>query len=245
MIGGGIIGLEMATVFAAFGPVDHRRRADGPADPGRRQGHRQATARSGSQAVRERSISAPRSPRVTAGPDGLTVLDASRGRRRPPRPTLRPDARRRRPPSQRQGHRRRRRRACSSTSAASSASTSSSAPTSSTSSPSATSSGSRCSRTRRRTKARSRPRRPPGKVSYFDARVIPSVAYTDPEVAWVGVTENEAKAAGVEVREGRVPWAAVRPVALARARRGPHEAALRRGHRPLIGAASSAPTRAI
>jgi dihydrolipoamide dehydrogenase len=36
-----------------------------------------------------------------------------------------------------------------------------------------------------------------GRRSYFDARVIPSVAYTDPEVAWVGATENEAKAAGV------------------------------------------------
>src|SRR5919201_6484091 len=36
-----------------------------------------------------------------------------------------------------------------------------------------------------------------GKRSFFDARVIPSVAYTDPEVAWVGLTENEAKPRGV------------------------------------------------
>jgi len=40
----------------------------------------------------------------------------------------------------------------------------------------------------------------------FDARVIPSVAYTDPEVAWVGVTEDEAKAQGLKVRKGLFPW---------------------------------------
>ena len=40
----------------------------------------------------------------------------------------------------------------------------------------------------------------------FDARVIPSVAYTDPEVAWVGVTEDEAKANGMKVRKGLFPW---------------------------------------
>jgi dihydrolipoamide dehydrogenase len=47
-----------------------------------------------------------------------------------------------------------------------------------------------------------------GHTSYFDATVIPSVAYTDPEVAWVGVTENEAKAAGVRYGKGVFPWAA-------------------------------------
>jgi dihydrolipoamide dehydrogenase len=47
-----------------------------------------------------------------------------------------------------------------------------------------------------------------GKPSYFDARVIPSVAYTDPEVAWVGVTETEAKAAGVKYGKGTFPWVA-------------------------------------
>ena len=47
-----------------------------------------------------------------------------------------------------------------------------------------------------------------GQKSYFDARVIPSVAYTDPEVAWVGVTENEAKAAGVAYGKGTFPLAA-------------------------------------
>jgi dihydrolipoamide dehydrogenase len=47
-----------------------------------------------------------------------------------------------------------------------------------------------------------------GRKSHFDARVIPSVAYTDPEVAWVGVTEDEAKARGIKVVKGLFPWAA-------------------------------------
>src|SRR5580692_1718271 len=46
-----------------------------------------------------------------------------------------------------------------------------------------------------------------GKNSFFDARAIPSVAYTDPEVAWAGVTENEARAAGVAYGKGVFPWA--------------------------------------
>ena len=46
------------------------------------------------------------------------------------------------------------------------------------------------------------------KKSQFDARVIPSVAYTDPEVAWVGITEDEAKAQGIKVTKGLFPWTA-------------------------------------
>ncbi|PIV88533.1 MAG: dihydrolipoyl dehydrogenase [Hydrogenophilales bacterium CG17_big_fil_post_rev_8_21_14_2_50_63_12] len=42
----------------------------------------------------------------------------------------------------------------------------------------------------------------------FQALVIPSVAYTDPEVAWVGVTESEAKAHGLAIEKGAFPWAA-------------------------------------
>jgi dihydrolipoamide dehydrogenase len=42
----------------------------------------------------------------------------------------------------------------------------------------------------------------------FDARVIPSVAYTDPEVAWVGLTEEQAKAQGVALTKGHFPWSA-------------------------------------
>jgi dihydrolipoamide dehydrogenase len=47
-----------------------------------------------------------------------------------------------------------------------------------------------------------------GKNSFFDAKVIPSVAYTDPEVAWVGLTENEARTQGVKYGKGVFPWAA-------------------------------------
>ena len=47
-----------------------------------------------------------------------------------------------------------------------------------------------------------------GQKSFFDARVIPSVAYTDPEVAWVGLTEDEAKKQGIKVQKGLFPWAA-------------------------------------
>ncbi len=47
-----------------------------------------------------------------------------------------------------------------------------------------------------------------GMKSFFDARVIPGIAYTDPEVAWVGVTETEAKAQGLEIEVGKFPWAA-------------------------------------
>ncbi|HTM62828.1 MAG TPA: dihydrolipoyl dehydrogenase [Burkholderiales bacterium] len=47
-----------------------------------------------------------------------------------------------------------------------------------------------------------------GEKSFFDARVIPSVAYTDPEVAWVGITEEEAKKNGTKVGVAKFPWAA-------------------------------------
>ena len=44
--------------------------------------------------------------------------------------------------------------------------------------------------------------------SIFDARVIPAVAYTDPEVAWVGISEDEAKAKGVTLGKAVFPWVA-------------------------------------
>ncbi|HUH92587.1 MAG TPA: dihydrolipoyl dehydrogenase [Casimicrobiaceae bacterium] len=48
-----------------------------------------------------------------------------------------------------------------------------------------------------------------GEKSFFDARVIPSVAYTDPEIAWVGLTEDEAKAKGVSIGKAVFPWSAM------------------------------------
>ena len=47
-----------------------------------------------------------------------------------------------------------------------------------------------------------------GEKSHFDASVIPGVAYTDPEVAWVGLTEDDAKKQGIKVGVGKFPWAA-------------------------------------
>ncbi|MGH1411892.1 MAG: dihydrolipoyl dehydrogenase [Pelagimonas sp.] len=47
-----------------------------------------------------------------------------------------------------------------------------------------------------------------GHKRHFDAKLIPSVAYTDPEVAWCGVTETEAKAKGIAYEKGVFPWAA-------------------------------------
>jgi len=47
-----------------------------------------------------------------------------------------------------------------------------------------------------------------GQKSYFDAKQIPSVAYTDPEVAWAGVTEEQCKAQGIAYEKGLFPWAA-------------------------------------
>ena len=47
-----------------------------------------------------------------------------------------------------------------------------------------------------------------GLKSFFDARVIPSVAYTDPEIAWVGLTETQARAEGIPYEKGVFPWAA-------------------------------------
>ena len=60
-------------------------------------------------------------------------------------------------------------------------------------------------RARRRT---SRRKRRTGEKSYFDARQIPSVAYTDPEVAWAGLTEDECKAQGIKYGKAVFPWAA-------------------------------------
>ena len=73
----------------------------------------------------------------------------------------------------------------------------------------------------------------------FDARTVPSVAYTDPEIAWMGLTETEARGDGDRLREGRLSVGGVRPGTVAGPRRWDHQAAVRarqpaparRGHR--------------
>jgi dihydrolipoamide dehydrogenase len=47
-----------------------------------------------------------------------------------------------------------------------------------------------------------------GMKSYFDAKQIPSVAYTDPEVAWAGLTEEQCKEKGIKYKKGHFPWSA-------------------------------------
>ncbi len=69
-----------------------------------------------------------------------------------------------------------------------------------------------------------------GEKSFFDARVIPSVAYTDPEIAWVGMTEDEAKDKGIKDREGPIPLGRVGPCDRQWSRRRAHQAAVRRDH---------------
>ena len=78
----------------------------------------------------------------------------------------------------------------------------------------------------------------------FNARVIPSVAYTDPEVAWVGLTEDQAKAQGIQVKKGLFPWAPrAAPLPMAATKALP-SCCLMRTPTASWAAALSAPTRA-
>ncbi len=73
---------------------------------------------------------------------------------------------------------------------------------------SATSQAPRCSRTRHFTKAASRLRSIAGVPgASFDARTVASVAYTDPEIAWMGLTETEARQSEIEYEKAVFPWA--------------------------------------
>ena len=75
----------------------------------------------------------------------------------------------------------------------------------------------------------------------FDARTIPSVAYTDPEIAWMGLTETAAKAQGIEYEKASFPWAASgRALATARTE-GITKLILEKGSRRLLGAGMVGP----
>ncbi len=152
---------------------------------------------------------------------------------------LRPGAGRRRPQPERQEDRRRQGRRRGHRPRLHRRSTSRCAPTCRTSSRSATSSASRCWRTRRCTRRTWRPKPRTARRRIFDARQIPSVAYTDPEVAWAGKTEEQCKAEGIKYRQGGVPVGRVGPRDRQRPRRGLHQAALRRGDAPRASAAAS------
>ena len=91
---------------------------------------------------------------------------------------------------------------------ASSKSTGRAAPPSHQFSRSATWSANRCSRTRRRTKRASPWRRSLGERVAFEPLAIPAVVFTDPEIAWCGLTETEAAKQKREVAVARFPWGA-------------------------------------
>jgi dihydrolipoamide dehydrogenase len=80
-----------------------------------------------------------------------------------------------------------------------------------------------------------------GHKAAFDARTIPSVAYTDPEVAWMGLTETEAKAKGIEYEKASFPWAASGRALSIGADYGATKLLLDRETRRIIGAAIVGP----
>jgi len=80
-----------------------------------------------------------------------------------------------------------------------------------------------------------------GHNAFFDARTIPSVAYTDPEIAWMGLSEAQAKAEGIELEKAVFPWAASgRALAMGRDD-GLTKLLFEKGSRRLLGAAMVGP----
>jgi dihydrolipoamide dehydrogenase len=75
-----------------------------------------------------------------------------------------------------------------------------------------------------------------GHKAAFDARTIPSVAYTDPEIAWMGLTETQAKAQGVEFEKASFPWAASGRARATARDEGLTKLILEKGSRRLLGA---------
>lgn len=75
-----------------------------------------------------------------------------------------------------------------------------------------------------------------GHPSSFDGRIVPSVAYTDPEIAWAGLTETEAAAGGIEYESSAVPWAASGRAVLQGRGEGRTKLLLEPGSRRVIGA---------
>jgi dihydrolipoamide dehydrogenase len=75
-----------------------------------------------------------------------------------------------------------------------------------------------------------------GQKAFFDARAIPSVAYTDPEIAWMGLTEAQAKAAGTDYEKAVFPWAASGRALATGREEGLTKLLFERGSRRLLGA---------
>ena len=228
VLGGGIIGLEMACVYAELGSRDHRGGADGPADPRRGQGPGHPADQTDHQAVRRHL---PQDQGHQRGCRPGRVDRVVRGRQGTRHRGLRQGAGGGRPSPERPGDRRRERRACSSTSAGSSAVDKQQR----TNVAHIYAIGDVVGQPMLAHKAvhegRVAAENAAGHTAYFDATVIPSVAYTDPEVAWVGAHRERGPRGRGQVRQRRLPVGGVRPVAVAGPRRGHDQGAVRRGHR--------------
>ena len=209
VVGGGYIGLEMGTVYAELGTKVTRRRTDATAAAGGRSRPGQAAARSAEQAVRGIYLETKVASLTDKGRRHRSRLRRRRRASAPRRSAAcwsRSAAGRTAPASawktrkveiDRPGLRRHRRAAAHRRSAHLW--------------PSATWRANRCSPTRPRIKARwpskcctaSRPR--------FEPLAIPAVVFTDPEIAWAGLTEEQAKAEGIASRSRQVSLGRQRP----------------------------------
>jgi dihydrolipoamide dehydrogenase len=213
ILGGGIIGLEMGTVYSTLGArLDVVEMLDGLMQGADRD---LVKVWQKMNAPRFDNILLKTKHRGRAGhPEGIRSV--RRRERAQGAAGVRPGAAGRGPQPERPQDRRRQGRRGRHRARLHQRWTSRCAPTCRTSSPSATSSASPCWRTRRCTRRMWPPRSIAGELqgdkalasAAFNARVIPSVAYTDPEVAWVGLTEDQAKAQGIKVKKGLFPWTA-------------------------------------
>ena len=206
VVGGGIIGLEMATVYSTLGTrIDVVEMLDGLMQGADRDlvkvWEKFNATRFDNVMLKTKTVGAKATKagievsfEGEKAPAGAAGLRPGAGGGRAAAPTARRSA-----PT---------RPASPSPIAASSTSTGRCAPTCRTSSPSATSSASRCSRTRRCTRRMWRPRRRTARRRSSMRAQIPSVAYTDPEVAWAGKTEEQCKAEGIKIGKAVFPWAA-------------------------------------
>ena len=206
VIGGGIIGLEMATVYSTLGTrIDVVEMLDGLMQGADRDivnvWHKFNEARFDKVMLKTKTVAVEATPKASRS--------SSKASRRPAEPQVYDMVLvARRPQPQRQARSAPTRPALRSISAATSPSTSRCAPTS----PHIYAIGDVVGQPMLAHKAvheaHVAAEAAAGQKSFFDARVIPSVAYTDPEVAWVGLTEDEAKKQGIKIGVGKFPWAA-------------------------------------
>ena len=208
VVGGGYIGLELGSVYAALGTQGHGRRDDARAAARRRSrprdvprpAPREDVPQDPAERARRRDEGRKNGVKVKIEGEGLGDADkeqtfdrvlVSVGRK---------------PNSAVPGLDKTKVKVGD---AGSSRSTPRAARTSRTSSRSATSSASRCWRTRRRTRRASPSKPSPDTSVAFEPQAIPAVVFTDPEVAWCGLTETEAKKQGRKVEVAKFPWAAL------------------------------------